>query len=91
VSVNRQRKRAKLAIKAIVSLALGGIAMVLSMACHGRSLSRQYLLLAITVFVMIWAGRRIYAGAWTAARHGSADMNALVRSALWLRSCIRWL
>src|SRR6266404_4371023 len=77
----REREQAaearELAIKAIVSLALGGIAMVLSMRAMGDRFT-QYLLLAITVFVMIWAGRRIYAGAWTAARHGSADMNALV-------------
>jgi len=66
-----------LGIKAIVSLALGGVAMALSMsAMHDGKV--RYLLLAITIFVMAWAGRRIYSGAWTAARHGSADMNALV-------------
>ncbi len=66
-----------LGIKAIVSLALGGIAMALSMRDMELP-SIRYVLLAITLFVMIWAGRRIYVGAWTAARHGSADMNALV-------------
>jgi Cu+-exporting ATPase len=71
-------------IKAIVSLALGAIAMILSMRAMpgpahpmGDPVTR-YVLLGITVFVMAWAGRRIYAGAWTAARHGSADMNALI-------------
>jgi len=67
----------ELAVKAIVSLALGGIAMALSMSAM-HSAGVRYLLLAITVLVMAWAGRRIYAGAWKAARHGSADMNTLV-------------
>src|SRR6266852_1282072 len=62
----------ELGIKAIVSLALGGIAMALSMRAMGNR-AVQYGLLAITLFVMVWAGRRIYMGAWTAARHGSAD------------------
>ena len=66
-----------LGIKAMVSLALGGIAMALSMRDMELP-SIRYVLLAITLFVMLWAGRRIYVGAWTAARHGSADMNALV-------------
>jgi len=72
----------ELGIKAIVSLVLGAIAMVLSMRSmsggHGGDPVTRYVLLAMTVFVMAWAGRRIYAGAWTAARHGSADMNALI-------------
>ena len=67
----------ELQIKAIVSLALGGIAMGLSMnAMHSAAI--RYVLLAMALFVMAWAGRGIFAGAWTAARHGSADMNALV-------------
>jgi Cu+-exporting ATPase len=66
-----------LSVKAAVSLALGGIAMWLSMrAMHSEAV--RYGLLAITIFVMGWAGRQIFAGAWKAARHGSADMNALV-------------
>ncbi len=67
----------ELGIKAVVSLALGAIAMFVSMRwMHVASV--RYVLLAMTVFVMGWAGRRIYTGAWTAALHGSADMNALV-------------
>lgn len=37
-----------------------------------------YLLLALTVFVMGWAGRHFYTRAWAAFRHHSADMNTLV-------------
>ncbi len=66
-----------LALKAIVSLALGAAAMFLSMrAMHDRA--TQFALLAVTLFVMAWAGRRIFAGAGKAAIHGSADMNTLV-------------
>ena len=37
-----------------------------------------FLLLALALFVMIWAGRHFYTHAWTAFRHHSADMNTLV-------------
>ncbi|MDT3776510.1 heavy metal translocating P-type ATPase [Nitrospira sp. MA-1] len=35
-------------------------------------------LLAMTIFVMTWAGRHFYTRAWAAFRHHSADMNTLV-------------
>jgi Cu+-exporting ATPase len=38
----------------------------------------RYGLLAVTLAILIWAGREIFSGAWRAARHGAADMNALV-------------
>ncbi len=66
-----------LAVKAIVSLAIGAIEMFLSMRAMHDPLVR-YALLAMTLFVMIWAGRGIFAGAWNAARHGSSDMNTLI-------------
>jgi P-type Cu+ transporter len=37
-----------------------------------------YLLLAMTAFVMGWAGRHFYTRAWAAFRHHAADMNTLV-------------
>ena len=37
-----------------------------------------YVLLALTVAVMTWAGRHFYTRAWTALRHRSADMNTLI-------------
>ncbi len=37
-----------------------------------------FTLLAMTVFVMSWAGRHFYTRAWAAFRHHSADMNTLV-------------
>ena len=35
-------------------------------------------LLAATTFVMAWAGRHFYVGAWKSLRHGSANMNTLI-------------
>jgi len=37
-----------------------------------------YVLLALTIVVMSWAGRHFYTRAWSALRHGTADMNTLV-------------
>ena len=38
----------------------------------------RLLLLALSVGIMAWAGRRFYTKAWSALRHGTADMNSLV-------------
>ena len=38
----------------------------------------SYGLLAVTLGVMLWAGRHFYTRAWAAFRHHSADMNTLV-------------
>jgi len=37
-----------------------------------------FVLLAATMFVMAWAGRQFYVGAWKSLRHGSANMNTLI-------------
>jgi Cu+-exporting ATPase len=37
-----------------------------------------FTLLALTTFVMAWAGRQFYVRAWASVRHLSADMNTLV-------------
>jgi len=38
----------------------------------------SYGLLALTLFVMAWAGQHFYVKAWSALRHRTADMNTLV-------------
>ena len=38
----------------------------------------SYGLLAVTLGVMLWAGRHFYTRAWSAFRHHSADMNTLI-------------
>ncbi|HEV8145956.1 MAG TPA: heavy metal translocating P-type ATPase [Bryobacteraceae bacterium] len=74
----RERSQAsearELMIRAVVTLALGAAAMSVPMG----NATVRYGLLITTLGVMIWAGGGIYSGAWRAARHGSADMNALV-------------
>ena len=67
-----------LAIKAVVSLTLGAVSMVLSMNFMDDA-RVNWLLLAISR-LRDGAGPAgsIYAGAFKAALHGSADMNALV-------------
>jgi P-type Cu+ transporter len=71
------REARTLTVKAVASLALGAASMGLSMQFPDGA-SVRWLLLAMTVFVMAWAGRRIYTGAYTATIHGSGDMNTLV-------------
>jgi len=66
-----------LAVRAVVSVIAGVLAMALSMGAMGNPLV-NYSLLALTAAIMLWAGRDIYRGAWRAVRHGSADMNTLV-------------
>jgi Cu+-exporting ATPase len=38
----------------------------------------SYSLLALTVFIMAWAGRQFYVRAWAAVRRWNADMNLLI-------------
>ena len=71
---------AELRLKAIVSGIAGGIAMLVSMVgmSGGGMTLRGYILLALTIAVMGWAGRHFYTRAWAAFRHHSADMNTLI-------------
>jgi Cu+-exporting ATPase len=67
----------ELTFKAAISVVLG----LATMAIPARLMHEpvtMYSLAAVTLFVMIWAGGRIYSGAWKAMIHGSADMNALI-------------
>ena len=66
-----------LGIKALASLIAGALAMWLSMQ-YMEVRGVQFALLFTTIAVMAWAGNRIYTGAFTAAIHGSSDMNTLV-------------
>ena len=64
-----------------VSLAAGIAAMVLSMPeMIGDRIRRaaRWILLALTLPVVLWAGRHFYTRAWAAFRHHSADMNTLI-------------
>lgn len=69
--------------KSMVSLALG-LASMASMAfmsgAHTGTTDTliRYSQLAAALFVMLWAGRHIYARAWAALRHRTANMNTLI-------------
>ncbi len=69
--------------RALVSLALGLSSMALMGRMTGAHVDStetllRYAQLAATVFVMIWAGGRIYSRAWAAFKHRNADMNTLI-------------
>ncbi len=66
-----------LSVKAAVSLTLGAIAMGVSMQFPDDARA-NWALLAVTLFVIAWAGRRIFAGAFTAALHGTSGMDTLI-------------
>jgi len=80
-----ERERAAIAefrefrLKAGVSLAIGILVMALGMLGIGAGQrTAAWVLLAVTSFVMAWAGRHFYVRAWNAFRHHAADMNTLI-------------
>jgi len=73
--------------KAGFALAVGVAEMAASMSRSSMSAMNEagaavpvawWLMLFSTFAVMAWAGRDFYARAWSALRHGSADMNTLI-------------
>lgn len=65
--------------RALVSLAVGGGAMLVSMPSLGLPRAAiAWTLLIVTTFIMVWAGRSFYTRAWSAFRHRAADMNTLI-------------
>src|SRR5215467_13468692 len=76
LDASQETELAQLRRKAVVSAAIGLVAMALPMSVMTTWV--VYALLAATVLVMGWAGRSFYVRAWTAFRHHAADMNTLV-------------
>ncbi len=69
--------------KVTVALVMAAVAMLLSIGVLGSTLSEtnpaiRWVLLALTTFVMAWAGRHFYVRAWSALKHGGSDMNTLI-------------
>lgn len=64
----------------IVALCLSIPVVGLSMVGHmlGYHYNRYWLDLVLTTAVLVWPGRGFFVGAWSAAKHGAADMNSLV-------------
>ncbi len=67
----------ELRLKAIMSGAIG-VGAMLAMPMMHHSAWASWALLVITTGVMLSAGRHFYTRAWSALRHGSADMNSLI-------------
>ncbi len=66
----------RLRLRAITALGCGAAAMA-TMPWHHAPWARAWLI-ALSLLVMAWAGRRFYTKAWAALRHGTADMNTLI-------------
>ncbi|MBW8773355.1 MAG: HAD-IC family P-type ATPase, partial [Gemmatimonadetes bacterium] len=62
--------------KALVSGAIGAVAMFASMPLMMAGLG--WVLLVLTAGVMLWAGGHFYVRAWQSFRHHTADMNTLI-------------
>jgi Cu+-exporting ATPase len=74
--------RTEPAAPAVVSLALAGLSMLLSMQAMGTHGGERgpvvWVLLAASLVVMGWAGRQFYISGYRALWHGAPDMNSLV-------------
>jgi Cu+-exporting ATPase len=68
----RNRDARELRLKLVVSLVATLLVTALSLP------PRPWLMLALTLPVVTWAGRHFYVRAWTAFRHRAADMNTLI-------------
>jgi Cu+-exporting ATPase len=53
-------------------------AAVMMIAGHPHTDAARWLELGLTLPVVLWSGRHFYVRAWTALRHGGADMNTLI-------------
>ncbi len=74
----RRTEMHELTRKLAVSVVAAVATMVLGMVLHGMTDLGRYVLLALTLPVVGWAGRHFYVRAWTAFRHHTADMNTLI-------------
>ncbi|HEX3234819.1 MAG TPA: heavy metal translocating P-type ATPase [Gemmatimonadales bacterium] len=70
--------RRKLAVSATAAVLAMLVSMRSGASMGGGTALGRYLLLALTIPVVGWAGRHFYARAWAAVRHHSADMNTLI-------------
>jgi P-type Cu+ transporter len=74
----RAREVRDLRRKFAVSAIAAAITVTLDASHQAVTSSTRYLLLALTLPVVGWAGRHFYTRAWAAFRHHGADMNTLI-------------
>ena len=75
------RQIADIRIRAAFSIAVAALIMVLMAVPTVRDLlpfRLDILLLVLATPVQFWAGKRFYAGAWSALKHGTSNMNTLI-------------
>ena len=75
------RQIADIRIRAAFSIAVAALIMVLMAVPAVRDLlpfRLDILLLVLATPVQFWAGKRFYAGAWSALKHGTSNMNTLI-------------
>ncbi|HUR95941.1 MAG TPA: heavy metal translocating P-type ATPase [Gemmatimonadales bacterium] len=72
--VETRALRRKFSVSAVVAV----LAMMVGMAHPIAGEGTRYLMLALSVPVVGWAGRHFYVRAWVAFRHHGADMNTLI-------------
>ena len=75
------RQIADLRMKAAFSIAVAAFIMALmAIPAVGNTLPFRldFLLLVLATPVQFWSGRRFYAGAWAALKHGTSNMNTLI-------------
>jgi len=79
----RTEESRQLQLKVAFSLIAGVLVMLFSMHTMPwidriSADTRRYLMLGMTLPVVGWAGRHFYTRAWTALKHGGANMNTLI-------------
>ena len=75
--------RTKAAVALVAGVGMMAASMRGSMSMGGGAANAPapaswWIMLVVTLAVMTWAARDLYVRAWTALRHGSADMNTLI-------------
>lgn len=80
-AASQAREFKALRLKAAVSVVVGAVMMALAMRHWAMPAGYQplsFIFLSVTLFIMIWAGRRFYVKAWNALKHRTSDMNTLI-------------
>jgi Cu+-exporting ATPase len=91
--LDRDRESRALLVRAVASIAVAALIMVMMFAPQTAIGLTQlnWLALGPATVVQIWAGGRFYRAAWRAARHGTTNMDTLVAvgtSAAWAYSVV---
>ena len=73
-----RREQESLVRRTGVALVLAAAVMALPMTGLVPAVAERWVLLALTLPVVVWSGRDFFTRAWSALRHGTANMSTLV-------------